>query len=103
MMRGFCLTVRIPPDRIFGNDNLPPRSAETSVNPTVKTCCAEALGVGPIRPGRAGPDAHLDLHAEVVRWRANEGAVEGNRVTRITHDRNGNEIAFANDAARRIE
>src|SRR3984893_19578654 len=48
-----------------------------------------ALRSGPDCLWRTGRDTHLPLHAEMVRWEPDEGAVERDRVARIAHDRNG--------------
>jgi hypothetical protein len=58
---------------------------------------------GPDRLWRAGRDTHLHLHAEMVRWEPDEGAVERDRVVRIAHDCNGDKADVADAAARGVE
>ena len=53
--------------------------------------------------GVLGVHTHLHLHAEMVRWEPDEGAVERDRMVRIAHDRNGDKADVADVAARGIE
>src|SRR5207249_8954785 len=72
--------------------------------PTIKPVVrAGALGSSPDRLRPTGRDAHLHLHAEMVRREPDEGAVERGRVVRIADDRNGDKADLADAAARGVE
>src|SRR6266480_1815296 len=62
-----------------------------------------ASGSSPDRLWRTGRDAHLHLHAEMVRREPDEGAVERGRVVWIADDRNGDKADLADAAARGVE
>src|SRR3984893_15434205 len=62
-----------------------------------------ALRSGPDCLWRTGRDTHVHLHAEMVRWEPDEGAVERDRVARIAHDRNGDKANLADAADRGVE
>src|ERR1700674_1237241 len=71
-------------------------------NPLGELCARGALGSRPDRLRRTGHDAHLHLHAEMVRREPDEGAVERDRVVRIADDRNGDKADLADAAARGV-
>jgi hypothetical protein len=75
----------------------------TSIKPLAEWCARGASASGPDRLRRTGRDAHLHLHAEMVRREPDEGAMERDRVVRIADDRNGDKAALADVAARGVE
>src|SRR3954467_11142659 len=48
-------------------------------------------------------DPDLDLHAEVVAWKSDEGGAQRCRTLRVTHDRDADQAEIADRAARRTE
>src|SRR5580658_2769650 len=68
-----------------------------------KSSTCGRLGSGPDRLRRTGHDAHLHLHAEVVRGKSDKGAVKRDRLARIGHNRNSDKANVADAAARGIE
>lgn len=49
------------------------------------------------------PDDHLDLHAERVRRKPDEGAVKRDRVVRVPHDRDGDKLDLTGFTTRGVE
>src|SRR4030088_782967 len=72
-------------------------------NRLVKLWPRGAVRSGPDCAWRTGRDTHLHLHAEMVRWDPNEGAVERYCVAVIAHDRNGDKANLADAADRGVE
>src|SRR6266436_9281173 len=72
-------------------------------SPLAKLCARGELGSRPDRLRRTGRDAHLHLHAEMVRREPEEGAVERDRVVWIADDRNGDKVDLADAAGCRIK
>ena len=77
MMRCFCLTLRIRPDRIFGNHRGPPVAPEASdVTPIdFAAQCEAMLGVGPAIVssimGVYPPEIVARMKEKGIRWLAN--------------------------------
>ena len=65
----------------------------------------DAVGCGAVQITlrRIGHDAHLDLHAEVVRRKSDIGAMKRDRVARIGDNCYGDKVDVADAAACRIE
>ena len=68
-----------------------------------KSSTCGRLGSGPDRLRRTGRDAHLHLHAKMVRGKSDKGAVKRDSVARIRDNRNGDKVDVADAAACRIE
>ena len=92
--------------RSYPSHGFDPRSLSPSrrrLRRLAKSSRCGRLGSGPDRLRRIEHDAHLHLHAEMVRRKSDKGAVKRDRVARIGDNCNGDKADVADAAACRIE